>query len=163
MNTQHFIRAGEEPKAPRLYRECGLDEVYLCNGYRVEWDGDTEFVFVEDRKGLHNAIALHLVTNRKVLSGKEVRFIRNAMDLTQRQLADHLGTTSQSLARWEKDQVEVPGAADRLLRITFVVALLEPEEFQQLVRNLPSTLDEMNEVRNAPVHFSHGERWAEAA
>jgi DNA-binding transcriptional regulator YiaG len=162
MNKQHFIRAGEAPKAPRLYRECGLDEVYLCNGYTLDRE-DGEFVFVEDRKGLHQAIALHLVTNRKVFSGKEVRFIRGAMELTQRQLADHLGTTSQSLARWEKDQIEMPGTADRLLRITFLVSLVEPEEFQQRVRDMASALDEMNEVRNAPIHFSHGERWAEAA
>jgi DNA-binding transcriptional regulator YiaG len=35
---------------------------------------------------LHRAIGAFLVTEKKVLSGKELRFIRKEMDLTQAEL-----------------------------------------------------------------------------
>jgi DNA-binding transcriptional regulator YiaG len=164
MNEELFARSGQALSAsPLHYRDCGLDHIFVCNGYTIEHRDAEDFVEVEDREGLHQAIALHLVCNRKVLAGKEIRFIRNQMDLTQAQMAALLGTTSQSFARWEKEQTEFPGTADRLLRINFLVSMLSAEEFQQKVRELPNNLEEMDEVRDERVHFSHEVQWAAAA
>lgn len=164
---EHFVRHGGTPCGdPRPYRGCGLDNIFLCNGFSTENVDGEEYVHVEDVEGLHRAIALHLVGNRKVLAGKEIKFIRRVMDLTQSDLARRIGATSQTVARWEKEQTEMPGHADLMLRISFLVSLLTPEEFAGLVKDLPMKLEQMDEARNEPVQFRHLEgahSWKEAA
>lgn len=108
------------PDTPYHYTECGLDDVYLLGGYAMVHDSDYgELVSVQDALGLHRAIGLHLVEDRKALSGKEVRFLRKEMDLTQAELGKLLGVTDQSVARWEKDQTPRHASADYLLRVLF--------------------------------------------
>lgn len=167
MTEQHFYRSDEALcDAPILYRGAGLDGIYLCNGYeRFDEDGEW-FTLIKDISGLHNAIGMHLVENRKVLSPKEVRFLRLAMDVTQSELGRMLGVTSQSVARWEKDQCEMPGPADRMLRIHFLKCLVSPEEFQEYVLAQTKRLDEMDQSSDEPMKFVHDDSqstWKESA
>lgn len=100
------------------YRECGLQNVYLANGYR---EVDTQYgrgISIEDVEGLHLAIARDLVDSNPVLSGPEVRFIRKFLELTQVQLAELLGVEDQSVRRWEK-LARVPKQADHGVRLVF--------------------------------------------
>src|SRR6266702_4376017 len=84
------------------YRECGLSNVYLVNGYREIETPYGRGISIEDVEGLHMAIAHALVEEEPSLSGPEVRFIRKFLELTQTQLADLLGVEDQSVRRWEK-------------------------------------------------------------
>ena len=163
-STEHYFRQGEALcDSPILYRGCGLDGIYLCNGYTVEEiDGET-FTHIEDRESLHKVIALNLAEHRKTLTPTELKFIRVAMDLTQGGLAKALGVSSQSVARWEKGQVEIPGPADRMLRILVMVQMLPDDELAQLVRELSETLDSMDETNVVPLQFRHDIEWKEAA
>jgi len=98
MSTDSFFLTGEDVSAkPYLYRACGLDGIYLMNGYTVETHDGEEHVAVSDIDGLHKAIGRHLVTFRKALSPKEIRFLRNTLDLTQAELAQRLGNTTNPL------------------------------------------------------------------
>jgi DNA-binding transcriptional regulator YiaG len=74
---------------------------------------------VRDADELHRAIGLFLVRNKKVFCGKELRFLRKEMDLTQSELGKLLGTSDQSVARWEKGTNKIGTAADRLIRELF--------------------------------------------
>ena len=100
------------------YRECGLDNVYLANGYREVETPYGPAVSIEDVYGLHKAIARELVNTTPTLSGAEVRFIRKFLELTQAQLADLLGVEDQSVRRWEGLD-ELPKQADRSVRLVF--------------------------------------------
>jgi DNA-binding transcriptional regulator YiaG len=141
--------------APIPYRACGLDGIFLCNGYEREQIDGEWFTYVKDIEGLHRAIALHLVANRKTLTPKEIRFIRTAMDKTQAEIARDLGVTSQTVARWEKGQTEeLPGPADRMLRILFVVSIMKPEDFSDYVSEQTEMLDELDQSVDVPVQFS---------
>jgi len=143
-----------------------LDNIYLCNGYETETVDGEQFVHVEDVEGLHKAIASHLVQNRKALAGSEIKFIRRVMDLTQSELARRIGATSQTVARWEKGQTEMPGAADLMLRVSFLVSLMDAEQFAAMVKDLPLALEQMDEAKDMPVQFRHmreTETWLEAA
>jgi len=100
------------------YQECGLDNVYLANGYREVETPDGPAVSIEDVYGLHKAIARGLVNNKPILSGAEVRFIRKFLELTQARLADLLGVEEQSVRRWEGLD-ELPKQADRSVRLVF--------------------------------------------
>src|ERR1700738_5263066 len=73
------------------YRECGLPNVYLVNGYRETETPYGRGVSIEDVEGLHMAIAQALVEEKPSLTGPEVRFIRKLLELTQTQLAQLLG------------------------------------------------------------------------
>src|SRR5665213_898778 len=99
----------------------GLDDVYLCSGYEQVPNGDGTFdITVHDQDGLHRAIGEFLVREKKALSGKELRFLRRQMDVTQSELATLLGTTDQAVARWEKEQTRISGVADTLLRVIYL-------------------------------------------
>src|SRR3981081_3052180 len=58
------------------YRECGLPNVYLENGYHEIETPYGRGVSIEDVEGLHIAIAHALVEEKPSLTGPEVRFIR---------------------------------------------------------------------------------------
>ena len=167
MSKQHFYRPGEALcDAPILYRGAGLEGIYLCNGYAREQADGEWFTHVKDIEELHHVIALHLVASRKVLSPVEIRFIRIVMDKTQSEVARMLGVTSQSVARWEKGQTEMPGPADRMLRIKFLVHVLPPEEFGEYVSEQNELLDELDQIQNEPVSFVHNPddgAWTEQA
>lgn len=115
-----WLLQGEEVKGPLHYPECGLDDVYLLNGYEHVETAYGHGIAVKGLEELREAIALRLVRRKKVLSGKEVRFLRKQLDLTQADLGKLLGMDSQTVARWEKGQNKVNGAADRVLRLLSV-------------------------------------------
>ena len=61
-----------------------------------------------------------LVHERKHLDGKEFRFLRHELNMTQQNLAALLGVDVQSIARWEKQKTEfVPGPAQRVIRLLY--------------------------------------------
>lgn len=163
-DMERFYMPGKAVCAePLLYRGCGLDGIYLCNGYEIEEVDGERFTHVQDREGLHKVIALNLVEHRKTLSPKEIKFIRVAIDHTQSSLAKALGVTSQTVARWEKGQVEIPGPADRMLRVMVMVAMLPEEELAKLINDLTELLDKIDESNVVPLQFRHDDEWREAA
>jgi len=165
MNTDNFYIAGKEINdKPYHYDVCGLEGIYLLNGYSVEHIDDEEFVSVTNVEGLHKEIGRHLVTNRKALTPREIRFLRKTMDMTQSDLATLLSTTSQSVARWEKGTCEMPGVSEKLLRIFFLTSLLgnaELEELKEFVTSTMTELDTTDESQSAPAAFILNESWSE--
>lgn len=104
------------------YTECGLDTVYLEDGFTLESHpryGDV--LTVDNLLALHLEIGRHLVQLARTLNGAEFRFLRSELDLSQRALARMLGTNEQSIAKWEKERGKPVAnkAAERLLRLFF--------------------------------------------
>ncbi|GGZ21932.1 helix-turn-helix domain-containing protein [Asticcacaulis endophyticus] len=155
MKPQHFCFGNEAINdEPYHYRTAGLEGIYLLNGYEIsEYDGERT-VAIKNVDGLHKAIGRHIVCHRKGLTPKETRFLRNTLGLTQGELAALLGTTSQSVARWEKGDTEMPGAAEKLLRILFL-ALTDGEgdTVLNLITSKLEELDSMDELSNAQAQF----------
>ncbi|MBS0522250.1 MAG: transcriptional regulator [Proteobacteria bacterium] len=98
------------------YPECGLDNVYLVNGYRVRRTPYGEAVSIEDVDGLYASIARSLVEKAGALNGKEFRFLRKHLGFSQSRLGEWLGYDEQTVSRWEREKSDIPPAADRLLR-----------------------------------------------
>lgn len=132
-------RQGEEIKEPLHYPACGLDDVYLLNGY--EWHNTPygKGVSVKNLDELRKAIGLHLAMHKKALSGKEVRFLRKQMDLSQSGLSRLFGVDSQTIARWEKGQARVPGTAEGLLRVVYLEHTLGCVKVHELLSELDET------------------------
>jgi DNA-binding transcriptional regulator YiaG len=160
-----FRLDGEKPKKPRIYEVCGLPGVHLLNGYNVIRHEGEEHVSVTDVDGLHRAIARHIAFTRKVLTPAEVRFIRKTLDLTQSGLAAKLGVNVQSVARWEKGQCEMPGTADKLLRVVFLAQNMREDDMHAMLGLIKALdeLDQLDEARPAQGTFKLEDTWTEAS
>lgn len=136
MNT--FRHRGKPEKELYQYTMCGLDDIYLAGGYdRVKSDYGSGVV-IHNMDDLHRAIGHFLVTTKKALNGKEIRFLRHQMDLTQAQLGDILRVTDQTIARWEKGEVPIPGPEDLLLRAVCLGHLSKCVDVRALAESLRS-------------------------
>lgn len=99
------------------YVECGLDNIWLRNGYLEESTPYGPTVAFKDIPGLHESISLAVVEQAGKLSGAEIRFLRRQMEMSQVSLADLIGVTSQSVALWEKGKAPMTPPTDKLLRL----------------------------------------------
>lgn len=111
-----FAHVDFPAREPVHYTACGLDNVYLASGYQEIVIGGQRGVSVRDVDDLHKCIAGALI-RKKLLTGREIRFLRKLLDLTQRELGDFLRVSDQSIARYEKDQTPLDGPADDMLRL----------------------------------------------
>lgn len=97
------------------YLMCGLDNVYLVNGYQREETEDGSVVSIQDLDGLHRAIATDLATRPGRLTGRELRFLRSMLRLSQQKLGEHAGVQRVTVTRWENGEA-VPLAVETLVR-----------------------------------------------
>jgi DNA-binding transcriptional regulator YiaG len=56
-------------------------------------------------------------TVRRQWNGKTIHALRDHMKMTQREMADELGTRQQTISEWEKDMYKPRGASATLLNI----------------------------------------------
>lgn len=102
------------------YTESGLDNVFLKNGYEIKESPYGELVSIHNMDGLHKAIAESIVQYSPTpMNGKEFRFLRIELDLSQRVLADILGRKEQTVSLWERGERKVPKDCDLLLRAMY--------------------------------------------
>ena len=120
------------------YTECGLNKVWLQNGYTVHKTPYGNGVSIDNADGLHRAIALFLVNRKPRLSGGEFRFIRKELDMSQKALGEILGKDAQSVARWEKGG-RVPTTMERFLRALYRETALGNAEIRKIVKRLNET------------------------
>jgi putative transcriptional regulator len=143
---------GEKPQAPLHYTDCGLDDVYLVSGYEIEDSHYGKSLSIKNLDELHQAIGCYLVREKKVLTAKELRFLRTEMDLTQSEMGKLLGLSSQQVARWEKGESEISGAADLLMRAYFMQHVGKTVDLQKLA----NTLEDIDApMKDAKVSFEN--------
>lgn len=119
------------------YKESGLNNVWLSNGYEVVKTSCGEGVAIHDLEGLHMAIG-EALCSKKRLTGAELRFLRKEMDLSQAGLGRLIGVTDQAIAKWEKTG-RVPKTADRFIRLFY----LERVHGNVAIRN---TIEKINDI-----------------
>jgi DNA-binding transcriptional regulator YiaG len=142
---------GDKDKDPLHYTDCGLDDIYLVSGYEIEDTPHGEGLSIKDLDKLHEAIGVHLASQKKALSGKELRFLRLQMNLTQSELGRFCGLSSQQVARWEKGENEISGPAELLVRGLYIQHVGKKLDIQKLVK----TLDELDAPINDKSYFEN--------
>ncbi|WP_375748467.1 helix-turn-helix domain-containing protein [Vibrio sp. HN007] len=98
------------------YLECGLSYVYLTNGFTRKVIDDEEFVSIDNLYDLHALIGRNIVSQTRPILGEEFKFIRIELNMSQKSLGHLLGVDTQTVARWEKEQSQIPRTADVTLR-----------------------------------------------
>jgi len=98
------------------YTECALDNVFIEGMNPCIDDQGEEVYHIPNPVGLHKAIAVGIVEHPKGMSGKELRFLRTEMGMTQAELAKLVHRDAQTIARWEKGTNDIDGTAEALIR-----------------------------------------------
>lgn len=75
-----------------------------------------EMIGIPDMPGLARAAALARAQSPERLSGKEVRFIRRALDMSQKEFAEKMDLSAEYVSRWENDHKGIGGASEKLVR-----------------------------------------------
>ena len=163
-SRKHFFIKGEAPESePLHYRQCGLENVFLLNGFDCETVDGEEHITIHNLDGLWKTIGLHIVLRQKTLAPQEVGFLRQQMDLTQAELAKMLRVTDQTVARWEKGDTAVNGTADFALRTAFLLSPTSQPEGRKILDELLRHIQELtdtDEDRPAKAVFARkGRQW----
>ncbi|SDY38666.1 DNA-binding transcriptional regulator [Nitrosomonas sp. Nm58] len=137
------------------YTSCGLQNIWLRNGYTTVKTAYGEATSIHDLDGLHKAIGLYLVNNKPRLTGAELRFLRKELDLSQSHLATMLGVSEPSIRGWENNRSKVSAPAEKILRAMYAAkvnghrdinSLLE--RISQLNRDIHSVKIELEETKS---------------
>lgn len=105
------------------YRECGLPNVWLLNGFKVK---DTPYgrgVSIHDMAALHSCIGKALCDKSKSLTGFEFRFLRVEMDYSEDELGGLLGLTGQQIRNIENERTAIQEWCDRLVRHVYLESI----------------------------------------
>ena len=127
------------------YRECGLTNIHLLNGFTYKETRHGRAVSIRDMDGLHRAIGTHLAKEKRALTGAELRFFRIELGLSQTMLGMLLGKTGQSVARWEKGQSRIDATADRVVRLLYNQQTGANEDIRSALQELAALDDSAEE------------------
>jgi len=141
------------------YKSCGLDGIYLQNGYNETTINGESSVAIVAMDSLHEVIAMHICESPTKLSGKEVRFLRDELDMSQKALGMLLDKSDQAIAKWEKDTVEIPRADDACLRNLY----LESRDKESKLSELLNRFNELDrKIQERIVLTEDDEQWSVA-
>jgi len=163
-SRKHFFTKGEAPESePLHYPQCGLDNVFLLNGFDRETVDGEEHITIHGLDGLWKAIGLHIILRQKTLAPQEARFLRRQMDLTQAELARMLRVADQTVARWEKGDTALNGTADFALRTAFLLSPTSQPEGKKILDELLQHIQELTDTDEDPsaraVFARKGRQW----
>ncbi len=102
-----------DPRALFPYDGCGLTTIYLYNGY----ERTKGTPLITDEGGLRQAIVRVLSTDTVRLGGREAKFLRLELDLTEHTLAHLVGTEPSEVSAWERGTVAIDHSCEMLLRL----------------------------------------------
>jgi transcriptional regulator with XRE-family HTH domain len=99
------------------YTECGLDNVLIEGMNVLVDDGGEKSITIPNINGLHRVIALGIVRRKNSISGKELRYLRTEMGMTQAKLAEMVHCEPLTISRWERGEYPIDATAETLIRV----------------------------------------------
>lgn len=111
-----------------------MHNVWLTNGYDIcEIDGETA-ISISDVDELHEVIG-RSIAEKSNLNASEIRFLRKELGLSQKRLADLLGSTEQTVSLWER-RGRMPKGYDRLIRLLYLEKIDGNVKVQEIIKQL---------------------------
>ena len=120
------------------YRDCGLENVFLEGGFEFVDSPYGQGITIDDLDGLHSCIADCLIKKPTPLNGKEFRFLRTELDLSQTAMSDLCGRKERRLRDWEKTNEKVPDPANTIIRIVYKERYDPTATFEGLFKDIRS-------------------------
>lgn len=143
------------------YISCGLDFIWLKNGFSTTQTDYGEATSIHDLKGLHKAIGLYLVNNVAKFTGAEIRFLRKELDLAQVDLANVLKVSEATVRNWENDRAGISGPADGLLRVLYEQNVNGNKEINEILERISKLNRDIHQSRILLEETNQG--WKQAA
>ena len=140
------------------YKSCGLDGIYLENGYHETVINGSSAVSITALDSLHEAIAMNICSLPRSLNGKEIRFLRTELDMSQKGLGLWIDKTDQAIAKWEKDENDIPRADDACLRNLYLDSRDKDSKLSELLKRFNEIDREMQEQEKT-VFIESEEQW----
>lgn len=140
------------------YTESGLSNVWISNGYKTRKTSDGQAVAIMDADGLHQAIGRHIAA-KGYMTGKEFRFLRKELDLSQNRFANWIGLTEDMVSKWER-LGRVPKMAARFIQSIYIEKIDGNVKIAEMVEKL-ANLD--REAEGKVVFEDTDSGWREAA
>ena len=140
------------------YTECGLQKVWLENGYSVTNTPYGKGISIRDVAGLHRLIG-RTIAYRPKLTGTELRFLRKEMELSQKGLANMVGVTEQNVSLWER-QGKIPRYASRLVKLLYLGHVEGNVKVSEIIQNF---IDQDEDGQDNLRFRAQGGHWKEAA
>jgi putative transcriptional regulator len=136
------------------------------NGFTKSlYDGE-EYISIKDIDGLHRAIGMQIVMDKKAPTGREIRFLRDEMHVSQSELGARLSVSDQSVARWEKGHTDIPGTAILAIKVLYLFSLMPEKNRGDVISKFLSALgrlSEDDETVDRLVLAYDGDKWSDAA
>jgi transcriptional regulator with XRE-family HTH domain len=98
------------------YDECGLDNVILQGLPACKDDHGEDVITIPNVNLLHKVLATAVAAKPTGLVGKEIRFLRTEMGMTQAELGVLMGRDAQTVGRWERGEFPIEKAFEMILR-----------------------------------------------
>jgi transcriptional regulator with XRE-family HTH domain len=99
------------------YTECGLDNVWIEGIQTVTDDDGDEVLSIPRINDLHHVIAEGIIGRDGAMDGKELRFLRTEMGLTQAELGQILQKEALTIGRWERGENPIDPNAETIIRL----------------------------------------------
>lgn len=141
------------------YTESGLNNVWLENGFNVVSTPYGKAVSIDDADGLHELLATDLANKVGKLTGKEFRFLRTILSLSQQGFANMHGVTEQAVSLWERTG-KVPKAADVMLRMLVLERLNGDGKITEVINRI-NTVERL--VNQQIVAKESNHKWSSTA
>jgi len=141
------------------YTDSGLNNVWLQNGYNVMDTPYGKAVSIDDADGLHQLLAIQLTRKKGRLTGKEFRFLRVLLGLSQQSTGQMQGLTEQAVSLWERTG-KVPVAADAILRMLVLEKLIGDGKMGDIINRI-NTVERL--VNQKIVATEHKKKWTSKA
>jgi DNA-binding transcriptional regulator YiaG len=147
--------------SPLHYVRCGLDWVFLENGFEIHETSHGTGYAIHDVDGLHALLLREIATSQAPIRGQELRFVRTMLDLSQEGIGRIIGVERLAVTRMESDRDKaVSRTADHNIRM--YLALREMQN--DLAGRVLEVLNEIDDHNHGHVHFTPTEAgWARAA
>ena len=141
------------------YTLCGLDSVYLLDGFEYEETKRGRRLHIHDQEGLHQTIGRCLVRQARGLTGRELKFLREELGLSQTSLARLIGESDQSVARREKREkpYKRPPAQERMIRFLYEERT-QNEKLHDFLKSIANS-DDFGDTAQLTFEFEKDDRW----
>jgi DNA-binding transcriptional regulator YiaG len=127
------------------YLESGLENVFLMDGFEFIDGPAGRNITIHDIEGLHRAIAFELINRRQRLNGKEFRFLRTELLLSQAALAHVLGVRELTIIRWEKGHTDIPIATDAAVRQMYADSQGQHTQMREMLERVADLEDKIDQ------------------
>jgi putative zinc finger/helix-turn-helix YgiT family protein len=107
---------------PYQYKESGLSNIFLLGVEVSECSrcGNIDVTIPHPLK-IHRKIALALAMSLSRLTGPQLRFLREHLNLTVQQLGAYLHVDPAIISKWESEDEPINPSTERLLRLLLVL------------------------------------------